>query len=462
MADPSQKTDLSGFSVPLARRAAYGLPDVGVGIFVTLKAVLLLPFMTKYLGIPIELAGLVLTAGLLLDILTDPIVGWLSDNTRGRWGKRVPYIAAGAVVLAAATALIFAVPADWQGAAAARWVFASFVLATLGYTLIIIPHGAMTAEMTMSPGERSSLTGWRMALFSIGILIAGGVLPGLIEAFGGGRSGSFWGYLAMVPLIVLPSWLACWAIKRYDQAPPQPIQSPWAQISKVLKNRSFFLLMGLFSLQLLGFAFITQSIDFFSTYLVLDQNPDGFFGLVGVLGTFATMFALVTLASMASQPFWTFASVWLGKMRAYQVGMAGFALLMAGFYFTLPSYDIDATCWYVVAIGIFYGCLLQLPWALMPDLIESSLDKERRGIGAFNAYWLFGQKLANAAGPGLLALILGAYGWQESTKGAAEQSDGALSALAATMTLAPAGIFAFSVILLIWLERYLQRSAEGS
>ncbi len=457
MAQTPQSPGTRGYSVPLARRAAYGLPDVGVGIFVTLKAVLLLPFMTKYLGIPIEMAGLVLTAGLLLDILTDPIVGWLSDNTRGRWGKRVPYIAGGAVVLAVATVLIFAVPSDWQGAAAARWVFASFVLATLGYTLIIIPHGSMTAEMTLNPIERSSLTGWRMALFSVGILIAGGVLPGIIEAFGGGRSGAFWGYLAMMPLIIVPTWLACWAIKRYDQAPPQPLQSPWAQIATVLKNRNFLLLMALFSLQLLGFGLITQSIDFFSTYLVLDQDPGGFFGLVGMLGTFATMFALVTLASMASQPFWTFVSARLGKMRAYQFGMAGFALLMAGFYFTLPSYDINATCWYVVAIGIFYGCLLQLPWALMPDLIEASLDKERRGIGAFNAYWLFGQKLANAVGPGLLALILGRYGWQESTQGAIDQGDAAISALAVSMTLLPAGIFAFSVALLVWLERHLQK-----
>jgi GPH family glycoside/pentoside/hexuronide:cation symporter len=452
----SQSPKAKRFSLPLAHRAAYGLPDLGVGIFVTLKAVLLLPFMTKYLGIPIQTAGLVLTVGLLLDILTDPIVGWLSDNTRGRWGKRVPYIAVGAVVLAAATALIFAVPNDWQGASAERWVFGAFVLATLGYTLIIIPHGSLTAEMTRDPLERSSLTGWRMAIFSIGILVAGGVLPGIIAAFGGGRTGAFWGYVTMVPLIVLPSWISCWAIRRYDTAPPQPLQSPFKQIAKVFKNRNFLLLMGLFSIQLLGFGLITQSIDFFSTYLVLDDNPQGFFGLVGMLGTFATMFALVTLASMASQPLWTLASAWLGKMRAYQLGMGGFAVLMAGFYFTLPSTNIDATCWYVVAIGVFYGCLLQLPWALMPDLIEPSLDADRQGIGAFNAYWLFGQKVANAVGPGLLAFILGGFGWQESTQGAAAQGQAAISALAVSMTLLPALIFAFSVVLLVWLERHLE------
>ncbi len=451
----SQPTRAPRFSLPLAHRAAYGLPDLGVGIFVTLKAVLLLPFMTKYLGIPIQTAGLVLTIGLLLDIVTDPIVGWLSDNTRGRWGKRVPYIALGALVLALAIVLIFAVPASMQGASAARWVFATFVLATLGYTLIIIPHGALTAEMTRDPLERSSLTGWRMAIFSIGILVAGGLLPGLIEAFGGGRSGAFWGYLTMVPLIVLPALMSCVAIARYDKAPPQPVQSPFKQIAKVFKNRNFLLLMGLFSIQLLGFGLITQSIDFFSTYLVLDDNPQGFFGLVGVLGTFATMFALVTIASLVSQPFWTLASAWLGKMRAYQLGMGGFALLMAGFYFTLPSNNIDATCWYVAAIGIFYGCLLQLPWALMPDLIEPSLDADRQGIGAFNAYWLFGQKVANAVGPGLLAFILGGFGWQESTQGAVAQSPEAIDALAIAMTLLPAAIFAVSVALLVWLERHL-------
>ena len=67
-------------------------------------------------------AGLVTTGILVFDIITDPILGWLSDRTNTRWGRRAPWMVVGALVLAGGTVGLFSVPAGMDPSSAALWV----------------------------------------------------------------------------------------------------------------------------------------------------------------------------------------------------------------------------------------------------------------------------------------------------------------------------------------------------
>ena len=83
---------------------------MGIVVFVIVKQLLILSFLTNYLGINVAIAGALTTSILIFDILTDPIVGYLSDRTESRWGRRAPWMAIGALLLAFGQIGIFGVP----------------------------------------------------------------------------------------------------------------------------------------------------------------------------------------------------------------------------------------------------------------------------------------------------------------------------------------------------------------
>ena len=73
-------------NLSLLQKASWGLADMGIVVFVIVKQLLVLSFLTNYLGIPVGIAGALTTAVLVFDIITDPLIGYLSDRTQSRWG----------------------------------------------------------------------------------------------------------------------------------------------------------------------------------------------------------------------------------------------------------------------------------------------------------------------------------------------------------------------------------------
>ena len=164
-------------SLSLGQKAGWGLADMGIVVFVIVKQLLILAFMNSFLGIPIAIAGAVTTAVLVFDIISDPIIGYFSDKTVSRFGRRAPWMLIGSVVLALAMIGLFAVPESFNINASLIWVIIFFLISTLGFTMVSIPYGAMAGEMTLDKKERSSMTAWRMAFASLGILIGGALIP---------------------------------------------------------------------------------------------------------------------------------------------------------------------------------------------------------------------------------------------------------------------------------------------
>ena len=104
--------------------------------------------------------------------------------------------------------------------------------------------------------------------------------------------------------------------------------------------------------------------------------------------------------------------------------------------------------------GMTNGAYQQIPWAMYPDLMDETRTNSGEAIeGTFSAIWLFGQKVANALAPSLLALILAVYGWQETDQGVTEQTSEAIGALQYAVTLVPAGILCLAVLGLLFVYK---------
>ena len=87
--------------------AAFGIKDAGLQIF-------LLMFYTQIVGVPAPLVGLALTIALVLDAISDPIVGYWSDNFRSKWGRRHPFMYASAIPVAVTYFLLWTPPRGWN------------------------------------------------------------------------------------------------------------------------------------------------------------------------------------------------------------------------------------------------------------------------------------------------------------------------------------------------------------
>ena len=434
-------------SLSIGQKAGWGLADMGIVVFVIVKQLLILAFMNSFLGIPIAIAGAVTTAVLVFDIISDPIIGYFSDKTVSRFGRRAPWMLIGSVVLALAMIGLFAVPESFNINASLIWVIIFFLISTLGFTMVSIPYGAMAGEMTLDKKERSSMTAWRMAFASLGILIGGALIPILA---GDTRSGYTFATICIAPLIILSIWFSVFFTRKTPRT-LVPSQQNFSYILRlVLSNRAFITLVILYGIMTLAIALITAGLPFAAMYLILDDGNSLLSGVAKGLGTLSLMFAAFVLGSIISQAMWVRLSNLYGKVAAQIIGIICYIALLIFIFFSLPNYNVTLIAGLFILAGMTNGSYQQIPWALYPDLMDVTREETGESIeGAFSAVWLFGQKVANAISPLVLGFILSMYGWKETTEGITNQSDAALNTLQTSITLIPATILAIAGILLV-------------
>ena len=442
-------------TLSVAQKAGWGLADMGIVVFVIVKQLLVLSFLTNYLKVPVGIAGPLTTGVLIFDIITDPIVGYLSDRTHSRWGRRVPWMVIGALILSGGIIGLFGVPQSLSLSGTIIWVGGFFALATVGFTMVAIPYGATAGEMTQDPKERSTMMGFRMAFASVGILLGGAVIPQLA---GGTREGHFIAAIYVAPIIILSIWGSLWSTRtapRILSPSARGFMSTWLL---VFKNKPFVILVCLYGIMTLAIALITAGLPFAAIYLIFDSGNSLLSPASTALGILSLLFACFVFGSILSQAFWVWMSARLGKVGALIFGLVIYIILLIAIFVNLPSVDIMLMAILFVVAGMTNGAYQQIPWAIYPDLMDITRSESGDAIeGAFSAIWLFGQKVANAIAPLILSLILALFGWRESGEGFTDQVPEALRALQNSITILPAFILALAILGLFYFSRYLSK-----
>ncbi|MEM7761907.1 MAG: MFS transporter, partial [Cyanobacteria bacterium P01_A01_bin.40] len=157
---------------------------MGPAITANILVFFLLYFFTNVAGLPAGLAGSILAIGKVGDAINDPIAGILSDRTRTRWGRRIPWMLFGAIPFGIFFFLQWIVPSFSADPEVNKWcLFAYYVviatLFNLAYTAVNLPYTALTPELTQDYNERTNLNSFRFA-FSIGGSILSLILATII------------------------------------------------------------------------------------------------------------------------------------------------------------------------------------------------------------------------------------------------------------------------------------------
>jgi len=377
----------------------WGIGSLGASALHNGISFLALFYLSRVLGLEPAVGGSLILAAKVYDIATDPLMGWLSDRTRSRWGRRRPWLLAGAVVSALAFVLLFNPPAA-SGPGLLVGATVALLLYATGYTLFGIPYLAMPAEMTDDYHERSRLMSARTICLTLGILAGGALAPVLVGAFGGGPGGYARMSWSMAALI-LATMLACFAGTRGARGTspgPAPTGAAVSGWRSALGNRPFTTLIISKFCHLVGVAVSMSSLLFLVT-TVLDRPESSLGG-----------FVLASAAgSILSMPLWLAVSRRAGKRATYLAAVACYLPVLLSWLAAAPGEVIALFIARGFLTGLATGGLTLAAQAMLPDTIEH--DFRRTGLrreAMFSAVYSMAEKLASATGPFLLGLVLSA------------------------------------------------------
>lgn len=149
---------------PARMQAAYGAGGIANGIFSNGLSFFLLVYYNLVIGLPAETVGLALSIALIFDAVSDPLVGYLSDNTRAKSGKRHPYLYLSVVPVAVLFWLIWNPPESLDPTGQFWFLLGTTIALRLSMTLYDVPHNAMVPELTTDYNARTLLAGHKVSV----------------------------------------------------------------------------------------------------------------------------------------------------------------------------------------------------------------------------------------------------------------------------------------------------------
>lgn len=160
----------SRVALSFAQRLAWSLGAVAENCIGNAIVILTMPIYNLGLGVSAVWLGWALAVPRILDAVIDPFIGNLSDNTRGRWGRRRPYVAISALTCAILFALLWFPPLGWSKAGQFAYFCAITIPFMISFGFFAIPYGALGLELSDDINERTRIMGWR-CLFANGIAL---------------------------------------------------------------------------------------------------------------------------------------------------------------------------------------------------------------------------------------------------------------------------------------------------
>lgn len=418
-------------------KVGFGMGDMSINVMIASLFYIMQYFYTDIFGLrPVDVGTLFLVAR-LLDALSDPLMGLITDKFKGRFGRFRPYFLYMAIPYGFSVILLFTTP-DLDYNAKLVWAYVTYLFATLMFTGVAIPYISYIGVLTSDPQERLSANGYRMFLAKIANIIIVASVPVLASYWGGEDSAK--GYqLAMGLMAMVGSGLLILCFLTTKERVEHEVQKePLTQQFKLLlKNDQWLILCAVCILGTLGYA-LRGSVAFYYAIYFLGGGE-------ALAGTFTSAGIAASIASMV-------ASTWITKkfckvqfFRWTQILVGVISLLM--FVCVDPG---DILLAFVLYILLSFVVDLHAPifWSAIAEAVDYGHIKNGKRVSglAFG-----GISFCQKAGAGLAGFIVGLLLTYFGYEAGEEQTEFALTGIALMLTVISGG---FHVLLGVIMFKY--------
>ena len=412
-ATPARTADSGRVRWPVV--LAYGAPGVGAGYMYLLVNLYVMKFSTDVLLIAPAVMGIIFSVSRVWDAVSDPVVGYLSDRTKSRFGRRRTWILASVVPIAAVFVMVFAPPEALGNAGRIAWMATAIIGFYSVMTVFLVPHLSLGAELSENYHERSRLFGMRHAAFTIGSILALGSMQALINAEAAGeaavREVTF--TLAILASAVMTVALLGSVPLLRERADFQGrvTEKPFRAFADVWRNVHARLLIVVTFIENVGSAAIGVLTLYVMQYVV------------GAPRWAPLVVLSYMVPSAASVPMWLPLSRRFGKVRLWMFSMVLTGLSFGGM-FVLPFLDtMETRLVTIFVLAFFAGLAAGAGGTIGPSVQGDVIDYDEhltgeRKEGSYFATWNFVYKSAMGVMLALTGFVLQASGFvpnQEQT-----------------------------------------------
>ncbi len=382
----------------------YGTGDLGFSMNNSIIAAYFPIFMMDVIGISPGLVAIILFVGRSWDYINDPIVGFLSDRTRTRWGRRRPFLLFGALPFALSFILLWLSP-NFSQTGLIIYYSVGYIIYEAMATIVYMPYFALTPELTEDYDERTQLTSFRMLFNILGSLTAyifpmmviGSMVPAntkrvlLMSVIAGA--------IAATPLIGV--FLGTREKKEFArEEKPKLIPS----LKAAFKNRPFIFGAGIYLLTWMTILVVETNLLIYIKHIIHRE------------GQSSIIMASIFVTAILALPLWNWASKHWNKRLAYIIGIAFWAVVMM----VLIMVSAETPFWVILVLcvmaGIGVSAAQVLPWSIIPDAIEWDEWKTyERHEGMFYSLITLMGKIANSIAVPLSLVVLEMTGYQAAS-----------------------------------------------
>ncbi len=424
--------------IPARIKWIYGSGDLGFSLTNTILSVYFALFLTDVVGVKPYIAAIAIFVGSTWDYVNDPIVGYISDRTHSRWGRRRPFLLFGAIPFAATFLLLWWKPPFVSPVALGIYYSLAFALYDTAATFVYMPYFALTPELSGDYDERTALTSTRMFFSILGSLIAFTLPLWVVDGFRPDHAnrvlmmGVIFGFISALPLFLV--FLN--TRERPEFMNREPTLSVKESVKAAWQNRPFIFGLVMFLFNGVTMSIIQVILLYYVKYVVEREAQSD------------AIMATIFVVAMLTLPLWEWVSRRLNKRWAYISGVSFLAVILIILSLLTPETSFTFIMVLCVLAGIGVSAMHVLPWAILPDAIEYGEWKTgERQEGMYYSLITLAQKVASSIAVPAALLVLQATGYVPNS---ATQPASAVSGIRLVAGLIPA--FTISMgILFTWL-----------
>ena len=412
--------------VSFPRMIAYGLGGFTNNLLAAASGGMMVALNLGY-GMNPALVGLLSAIPRLTDAATDPVMGYISDNTRSRWGRRRPYVFAGAILAGLSFAMLWQLPRNAGEGVLFGIFLAGSLLFFLGYTIFATPWVTLGYELTPDYHERTRLMGVQNFFSQSAYLIAPWFLWFMkLDAFTDIRNGAsvlaVLVGIACIAVGVLPAILLRERFRNTAAEPPETASRRkrlaaeaarfLAGFAQSLRNRPFLKLCGATFLVFNGFQLIAAFQSYVIIYYIFagDMRAAGYY--IGLFGTIATVSTFAVVA------FTAWLGTAIGKRHAFFVctGISTLGYALKWFCYDPANPVLLLLPAPLLAFGL--GSLFTLMPSMVADVCDlDELETGERREGMYGSIFWWVVKLGMAAALAAGGFLLNLTGFDVSLEG---------------------------------------------